>query len=179
VALLRREPRSVYRVYAEEEYLDGQEALLSAEEQQAPSDPALHMPATNPQEAMRGSGRLHPAALLAAGLLAAVAIGAVAIVLAAGGGGSRRASPASVATRRGEPPVARPRVQMPSRRRRRGDRGMRSPVRPRSTESRRLGHVIVVVAAVPPAATVDTTWQSRLSSAAVGARAQREFGFER
>jgi hypothetical protein len=156
MTLFRREPRSVYRVYAEDEYLDGEQPPLELDAQ-GPS-PEVQAP--------EDRGRWSPAALLPAVLIFAVAAAALAAVFTAGRASHHPAAAAAPVPERGNrvEPYRSPRRPAPSPR--------PAVVHPRA-RSRPAQRRVAIPA--PQPAIADT------GPAPVSPRAdaQLEFGFER
>lgn len=158
MTLLKREPRSVYRVYAEDEYLEGEHQPLELDGQS---------PASEAEASARASrGHLSPGAPLVVALIVTVALIVFTLVILAGGPGSHRRSAAVTAIApapRGEA-VHRPAQSRsrPRHRRVRAHRRRRSQPLPR-----------VVLLTLRPASAVAA------SAAWPRPDPQLEFGFER
>ena len=158
--LFRRQSRSVYRVYAEDEYLDGGQPPLELDGQE-PS-PEVQAP--------RRLGEWSPGALLLAGLIVAVAVAALAIVLAAGDDASPRPAGTTTTPVRGNRVVELYRPRRPAsrrRHRRRSGFGVHMQARPGPTQPR-AARVLEPTVAVAPS-----------TPAPAGPHPQLEFGFER
>lgn len=152
MTLFKREPRSVYRVYAEGDPLGEETAPIASFDAQPP------VPTGGPR----------PVALLAAGAIVAVALGALAIVIASAGHGSRRRPAAAevASPRRRQLSVQRSPRRWPHRRHAAAHR------RARPARLQRLRP-----ASVPLPATHAVVAPTPLLFSALDA--EREFGFER
>ncbi|HEX5310094.1 MAG TPA: hypothetical protein VFW38_13580 [Solirubrobacteraceae bacterium] len=166
MTLLKREPRSVYRVYADDEYLDSEQPETTADSQ----SPAPEFEPTSNPAAQK---RQRPAvALLVGALIVMVMLAAVAIVIDVGHGTRGRARPAVAAgpARQG----------MSKRRQPRRLRPYRRPVRakqqkqPKQADLDRKARQQPASAPVPAPPVVFAVPRLRLAP-----DAQVEFGFER